>query len=365
MDSPGSPEERDGPRWLVPRRFDPRAAALVGLFLLAVLVALRVARLVVLPLVFAFLLSFLLAPAVRGLWRLKVPRTAAAGLVVLGLLAVLALAAYRLSEPAGDWLQRAPRNVQRVEWEVRELLGPVEKVSEATESVERLTDVGDKKSKDSVKLEQDSLGQRLFKNAREGVTVLSLTLIVAFFLLARGQRLLRKILRILPTIGEQKRVLAISRGLERDLSTYLGTITLINIGLGVAVGLAMWGLGVPNPALWGAMATLLNFVPYLGAVVGIAVVALVALLTFDGLWNVLLPPLAYFLLTSLEGYFLTPMIVGRWLTLEPLVVLLSIVFWGWLWGVTGAVLAVPLMVCIKIFCDNIEPLQPVGKLLSR
>lgn len=366
MDSPGSPEERDGPRWLVPRRFDPRVAALVGLFLLALLVALRVARLVVLPVVLAFMLSFLLTPLVRALERARVPRPAGAALVVLGLLALVSFAGHRLSGPAGDWLQRAPHNLQHIEWEIRELSGKVEQVSEATKSVEKLTEMGDEESQEpSVQLEQESLGQQLFTNARQVATVSLLTLIITFFLLVRAPRLVRKILEILPSLSGKKKVLAISRSLQRDLTTYLGTITLINVGLGVAIGLAMWGLGVPNPILWGAMATLLNFVPYFGGIVGIGVVTLVALLTFDGVWNVLLPPLTYLLLTGLEGNFVTPMILGRWLTLEPLIVLLSVIFWGWLWGVAGALLAVPLMVCIKIFCDNIDPLQSVGKLLAR
>lgn len=359
-------EERDRPRWLYPRRFDPRVAALVGLFLITLLAAFRVAKVIVLPLVLAFLLSFLLTPAVRGLRRLRLPRPVAAAFVLFGLLALLAYAGYRLSGPAGEWLQKAPRNVDRIEREIRELMGPVETVSEATESVERLTEMGDGQEKEpSVKIEQESLGQRLFKNARGAVTIFILTVILTFFLLAQGHRLVRKILRLLPKRRDKKKVLEISRCLQRDLSTYLGTITLINLGLGATIGLAMWGLGVPNPVLWGVMGTLLNFVPYLGAIVGIGVLAVVALITFDGLWNVLFPPLAYLLLTGVEGYFLTPMIVGRWLTQEPLVVLLSIVFWGWLWGATGAILAVPLLVCTKIFCENIAPLKPLGMLLGR
>jgi predicted PurR-regulated permease PerM len=126
----------------------------------------------------------------------------------------------------------------------------------------------------------------------------------------------------------------------------------------------MWALGMPNPMLWGVMATFLNFVPYLGAIAGIAVVALVALLTFDGLMPSLLPPLVYFLLTGIEGYFVTPMIVGRRLTLNPLAILVGLLFWGWLWGIPGALLAVPILASLKILCDHVDRLQPLGEMLG-
>jgi predicted PurR-regulated permease PerM len=123
-------------------------------------------------------------------------------------------------------------------------------------------------------------------------------------------------------------------------------------------------LGLPNPMLWGVMATVLNFVPYLGAMVGIAVIAAVAALTFETPSEYFLPPLVYFLLTAIEGYFLTPIIVGRQLTLNPFVILLGLFLWGWMWGIPGAVLAVPMLASFKIVCDHIPPLTPVGEFLG-
>ena len=204
----------------------------------------------------------------------------------------------------------------------------------------------------------------LLRRGSEAVAGIAVVLVLLYFLLASGDLFLRKLIRTLPTLEDKKRAVDIARQLESDLSAYLSTVTLINLGLGVAVGVAMYLLGLPNPVLWGGLATILNFVPYLGAIVGILVIGLVAALTFDGVGQMLLPPLVYFLLTACEGYFVTPMILGRRLTLNPVMILLSLLFWGWLWGIAGAVLAVPMLAVVKILCDHLEPLHPLGEFLA-
>jgi predicted PurR-regulated permease PerM len=142
------------------------------------------------------------------------------------------------------------------------------------------------------------------------------------------------------------------------------TITLINAGLGLAVGIAMSWLGMPNPVLWGVMTGCFNFIPYLGAVSSAIILTLVALLTFDGLDRALLVPSMFMGLTTLEGFFVTPMIVGHRLTLNPVAIFIWLTFWGWLWGVPGMLLAVPLLATLKIVCDHIRPLNPVGEFLG-
>lgn len=362
-DSPG--DTRPAP--FATRELELHQKAIVGLFVLALLCALYLARVVVLPILLAFLFSLLLAPVVRALRHLKIPRWIAAGLVVLGLVAFSGGLLYYLASPAAEWMERAPLSLDRVEAKLRELKEPVEKVSRATEQVERMTDVeGDNGAGvQKVQVAEEPLSGNLVQVTLTAVSAIAVTLVLLYFLLNTGEVFLRKVAAIQRNTENRHKVVEIARRLERDISAYLLTITLINVGLGVAVGLALWALGMPNPVLWGTMACLLNFVPYLGAMVGVAVVAVAAMLSFDAATAALWPPLAYLGLTALEGSFVTPTIVGQRLTLNPLMIFAGIIFWGWMWGVAGALIAVPLLAIFKIVCDNVETLEPVGRLLGR
>jgi len=341
----------------------PRTA-LIGLFVLALLGALYFARAVILPLLLALLLSLLLAPVVRMLRHLRIPRWIASAMVVLGLVASVGTLGYYLASPAADWMDRAPRSLARLEAKVRQIKEPVEKVSRATEQVERMTDVGGRKAQE-VKVANQSLSGDLVDMTVAAVSAIAVMLVLLYFLLTSGDLFLRKVAGLVPGGDGKHKLISIARRLERDISTYLLTITLINICLGVAVGLALWWLDMPNPALWGTMACLLNFIPYLGAMVGVAVVAIVALLTFDAATTAIVPPLVYLALTGIEGSFITPTILGSRLTLNPLMIFAGIIFWGWMWGAVGALLAVPLLASAKIVCDHVERLKPIGDLLGR
>lgn len=352
------------PAALAPGRLAVLRGSLVGLFVLALLGALYVARAVVLPILLALLLSLLLAPVVRGLRRLRFPRWIASALVVAALIAGVGGLLYYLAAPAADWMNKAPTSLSRVEAELRELLAPVEKVSRATEQVERMTEMGGKSERE-VQVASESLSGSLMDMTLTVVSAIAVMVVLLYFLLTSGDHLVRKVAGLVRSPHGKEQVVEIARTLEHSISTYLVTITLINLCLGVAVGTALWLLDMPNPVLWGAMACLLNFVPYLGAMVGVVVVAVVAMLTFDGLAPALLPPLVYLGLTSLEGSFITPTILGQRLTLNPLVIFVGIIFWGWMWGVVGALLAVPVLASFKIVCDHVGRLKPVGELLGR
>jgi predicted PurR-regulated permease PerM len=349
---------------LAPGRLAVLRGSVLGLFVLALLGALYVGRAVVLPILLALLLSLLLAPVVRGLRRLRLPRWLASALVVVAVVAGGGGLIYYLAAPAADWMDRAPTSLSRVEAKLRELMAPVEKVSRATEQVERMTDVGGSRERE-VQVVGQSLSGNLMNITLSVVSAVVVMLVLLYFLLTSGDSLVRKIAALGRTPEGKHRVVDIARTLEESISTYLLTTTLINLGLGAAVATALWLLGLPNPVLWGTMACLLNFVPYLGAMVGVAVVTVVALLTFDGLGQALLAPLAYLALTSVEGLFVTPTILGQRLTLNPLAIFVGIIFWGWMWGVVGALLAVPVLVSFKIVADHVDRLKPIGELLGR
>jgi predicted PurR-regulated permease PerM len=188
--------------------------------------------------------------------------------------------------------------------------------------------------------------------------------ILLYFLLAYDGVFLAKITSSIPRLTDKKRAVSIVREIEMNISRYLMTITLINIGLGTAVGITVYFLGLPNPVLWGLLVAALNYVPYLGALTGMICMTLGAILTFDSLSYAMMFPASYLILAGIEGNFITPLILGRSLTLNPIVILVALTFWGWMWGIAGMILAVPILVTFKIFCDHIEPMTPVAEFLS-
>jgi len=338
--------------------------ALTGLFILAAFYTLYLARSFFLPIILALLLSFLLSPVVRWLKKLHVPEGLGAALVVFGLLGTLGLGVYELATPAYEWVRQAPRSLRKVESKLRDLKKPVQTMSKATAQVEKITKVGGGQEAPKVAVTTETLGERVFSRTTDFIANGVVMFILLYFLLAAGDMFLRKLIKVLPRLADKMRAVEIAREIETEISTYLATITLINAILGFAV----WGIlsliGIPNPLLWGVLAAVTNYIPYLGAIVMIAVLAMVGFLTFDDLGHALMAPGAFIGLNILESYFLTPMILGRRLTLNPVVIFLGLTFWGWLWGITGAVLAVPIMVVFKIFCDHSEPLAPIGEFLG-
>jgi hypothetical protein len=190
------------------------------------------------------------------------------------------------------------------------------------------------------------------------------TLVLLYLLLASGDLFLQKLVHVMPTLHDKKRAVEISHEVQQGISNYLFSVSLINLGLGLLVGGGLYFLGVPNAAMWGTFVAALNFVPYFGPVAGVIVLGAVGLLTFDTLWQTLLPPGWYLLLHLLEANLITPVLLGRRFTLNPVVIFVSLIFWTWIWGVPGALLSVPILVSIKVICDRIPALSPVGELLT-
>lgn len=344
--------------------FGIKSLALTGLFILALFYTLYLGRAFFLPITLAVLLSFLLSPLVRWLKKLRIPEGLGAAVVVFGLLGLLGLSVYELAGPAYNWMTQAPRSLRKVEDKLRALKKPVQTVSKATEQVEKITKVGGGQEPARVTVSTESLGERVFSQATDFVSNGVVMFILLYFLLAAGDMFLRKLIKVLPSLSDKKRAVEIARQIETEISAYLATITLINAILGLAVWGIMSLIGLPNALLWGVLAFVTNYIPYLGAIVMISVLAMVGFITFDDLPHALMAPGAFVGLNLLESYFLTPMILGRRLTLNPVVIFLGLTFWGWLWGITGAVLAVPIMVVLKIFCDHSEPLAPIGEFLG-
>lgn len=343
---------------------EPRPLLLGALVVLAVFYTLYFARPVILPFAIAVLLNFLFSPVVRWLERrARIPNVLSAALVILVLLGALSVTVYRLAAPAATWVDKAPASYRRVEAQVRKLMRPVEQVSRTAERVEEMTDTGDEQTP-TVRVKGTGFTAALFGSTQSFLAGLVIVFTLLYFLLAGGDLFTEKLVKALPRVKDRQLALTIAEETEQSVSAYLGTTTLVNAALGVCTGLAVWLLGLPNPALWGLVGGLLNFVPYLGGIVATAVLAMAGMATFDSLGRALLPAIAYSVLTNVES-FLTPVILGRRLALNPVVIFLSVVFWGWLWGIAGALIAVPIMATVKIFCDRVESLAPVGEFLGR
>jgi predicted PurR-regulated permease PerM len=240
-----------------------------------------------------------------------------------------------------------------------------EVAEQVQEQVEEMAGQTGRRQPAQVQVEGQTLTGMVFTQTQAFLAGAVVTIILLYFLLASGDLFLRKLVRVLPRLSDKKAAIEIARDMEDQFSKYLVTMTLINVGLGLAVGGAMRLAGMPNPVLWGVAAAVTNFVPYLGPVVTLSMIALVSLLTFEDMGRALVAPGLYLGLNAIEGYLVTPMLLGRRLLLNPVVIFLGIIFWGWLWGIPGALLAVPILVSFKIFCDHIQPLSPIGEFLGR
>lgn len=179
-----------------------------------------------------------------------------------------------------------------------------------------------------------------------------------------GDTFLRRLVEVPPDFQNKRQAVEISQQIESDISVYLMTITLMNAGVGVLSGVAAWLCGLGDPILWGTLAFLLNFVPVLGPAAGVAIFFVVGLLSFDTLWQAALPAALYFGIYVVEGESLTPWLLARRFTLNPVLVILSLVFWYWMWGVPGAVLATPMLATLKIICDRVQPLAALGQFIE-
>jgi predicted PurR-regulated permease PerM len=343
---------------------DARHVALVGLFVLAVFYTLHLAQAFFLPVVLAILLDFLLSPLVRALRRVGLPEPAGAGIVVLGLVAALGLGIYYLSGPTARYIALAPQSIEQVRDRIGSMRGSMAQVTEAAEQVERATDVGESDAPE-VEIKGPSLTRQLFGGTTAFLSAATVIIFLTYFLLAVGDLFLQKLVAVLPQFKDKRVAVTIMRETEAQISLYLFTTTLINIGVGVVTGIVMYLLGMPNAVLWGVVAMVLNFVPYVGAVTNMVLLGLAAFVTFEDTGRALLVPGAFLVLHLLESNLVTPMIYGNRMRLNTVALFIGLVFWWYIWGVAGAILAVPMMAAFKIACDHIESLSPIGEFLGK
>jgi predicted PurR-regulated permease PerM len=342
---------------------DIKAVFLGGLFLLAMLGACYVASDIILPIVLAFVLSLVLQPAMRALERVRLPRGIAAVFLILVLFGTLGGLGAALSGPAASWAQKLPTGIPKLEERLSFLSRPIAAVQKFVDQAQGLTLGGETKAV-PVAVQGSGLSDRLLSGTRSFASGLLETVLVLFFLLVSGDTFLRRLVEILPRFKDKRQAVDISQQIESDVSAYLFTITIMNLAVGVAIGTVMMFCGVGDPVLWGTVAFLLNYIPILGPMIAVAVFLLVGLLSIDSLWGAFLPAGLYLLIHLVEGETVTPMLLARRFTINPVLVILSLVFWYWMWGVPGAILSTPMLAITKIICDRIRPLMAFGHFME-
>lgn len=331
---------------------------------LMVIYSLYIGREFLTPIVLAFLLALTLTPVVRFLSKRSVPSPLSATLLIMVTAGAIGILVYVTSGPISALVADAPAIGQRLQDKVQTLQMTVEKAIKATAQIDSATEAVSDTNVQKVVVAQPGILSRAAGNAVSIGTTLAITFVLSLFLLASGTMFYEKIIQSVPKLSDKKRALRVVYSVEREISRYLFTITIINAGLGVAVGTGLWLIGIPNALVWGVAAAILNFLPYIGALMTVLLVAVISLATFDGIVLGLLAPAFVLACNIIEGQFITPLMLGRRLELNTVAVFISISFWSWIWGFIGALLAVPILVVIKVICDHFDPLQAFGNFLS-
>ncbi|MGJ8547185.1 MAG: AI-2E family transporter [Sulfitobacter sp.] len=332
------------------------------LVLISLFVTAYFAKDLLLPILLGFLLALTLSPLVRSARRLGIAEPISAS-VLIGIagLAVLLVVGGSASTIA-LWSDEFPSMSAEIQ---RKLSGMADTVETMRKASEEVSEIGSDDAKASeVVVKQPGFLDNALSAGTKITGTIAVSLLLALFLLGSGDLFYLKLVQSFQTLTGKKRALRAVHDVERRVSRYLLTITLINAGLGVAVATYLAALGLPAPYVWGVVAFLLNFLPYIGGIMGAFLAGAYALVTFDSVGFALMAPIGYLILTSFEGQIVTPYLIGRRLEINTVAVFLTVVFWAWLWGIAGALIAVPFLVVLKVICENVTDLAVVGNFLD-
>jgi predicted PurR-regulated permease PerM len=350
-----------------PTLANPLSISALILATLGTIYALYVGKEVVLPIMLAIVLKLLLQPLMDVLRnRLRLPAAFAAILMIVGLFGVIATVAFTISGPASGWISKAPEVLPLLKQKLVLLREPIDYLQSAFKELEEVsTSAGQNAEVPTVAVKDNTpVASKLAWATATVLTRLFSTMVILFFLLAAGDRLLRGLIEVLPHFSDKRQAADIAAEIQRQIGGYLFTITFMNTAVGIVTGLAMWVCGLGDPILWGAAAFLLNYVPILGPLTGVGMFLLVGIVALPWPWAALLPGGIYLLIHITEGEIITPLLLAKRFTLNPVLVIVSLFFWHAIWGVMGALLAVPLLAMFKITTDRIKTLHPAGHIVG-
>jgi predicted PurR-regulated permease PerM len=344
----------------MPLPVDAKVIFLGGIFFILFLAALYAVADIVWPLVLAFVLSLLLKPPMRLLARLRIPRVLCAALLVVAVLGLVVGLATAISGPAASWAAKLPEGLPRLFQRLRFLEAPFATLQHFWQQIENFAGWQENANSSA----GSTLLTKLFTGTRSFASGFFTTLLFLFFLLVAGDIFLQRLVEIMPRFSSKRQVVDIAKQIESDISAYLLTITAMNAAVGIATAAVMWLTGVGDPVLWGTVAFLLNFVQILGPLLAVLIFLLAGALAGETLWLAFLPAVLYLGIHLIEGETVTPMLLANRFTLNPVLVIVSLVFWFWMWGVPGAILSVPMLAITKIICDRVRPLAAFGHFLE-
>ncbi|HET7587738.1 MAG TPA: AI-2E family transporter [Gammaproteobacteria bacterium] len=340
-----------------------------GVLWIGILVTLAVlyyASIVLIPIAMALLLAVAFSGAIEWLEKHGIPPAGGGGIIVILLVGISFASVYGLAKPLQEWVSRAPQGMQRVEKHLHWLEKPLHEVQELQQKAKGLIggeSGGGSEQQAGQPALQFNLTSKLLHWTTTFIYGLSVTIALLYFLLATGRDLLRGVVHALPRVGEKERAVELAFGLQGLISRYLFTITVINFALGTLVALVLWGLGMPDPVLWGAMVAVFNYIPYLGAVASATVISVVAVISLTSFAKALVAIAVLVTLTTAEGQYVTPHVLGRRMEINPVMIFIALIVGAWMWGVVGAFISVPVLACITLVCEEIEPLQPIAGFL--
>jgi len=330
--------------------------------------ALALGREFFIPIALALCFQALLTPLVRGLGRLRIPAPAGAAIVVLGALAVLVVGGWALSGPASDWVNQAPSNIAIARRKLREIGRPLDRLTAAASGTPADSSPAAPPAPPPLQTAPGpavpSLFARLLGRATTVVTGLLEVIVLVYLMLAAGNMLFRKMVKLLPAPDDLRTATDILNRTESIVANYLTITALINVGQGIAVGLAMWAIGMPDPFIWGVVTFVLEFIPYLGGVIIVGLLLIDGFSVFSGLGQVLLGPAIYLVISTLQNNVVSPYAYGNRLKLNPLAVMIFVLFWWFIWGIPGVFLAIPIAATLKVLGDQLPNLKPLGELLG-
>lgn len=340
-----------------------------GLLIIAAVAGAYFAREFLLPAVFAFFIATTLRPVVRSMSRRGVPAWATtAALVTVGAI-LIAIATYVFAGAISQWVQDAPRLQRELMSKLAGLRTSFDSLIDISQSIQdAATPDGGGDDVQEVVVKEPMLPSVFTLAAGYPLSLIvsaSGAIVIAVFLMASGDLFYEKLIRVMPSLADKKAALRIALDVEREVSAYLLSITLINAGLAVMVGLGFWLIGMPTPHLWALLAFILNFIPYLGPITGLICSALIGFVVFDTLGQALLAPLTYGILIGLETQIVTPAVLSRRMEINAVMILLALAFWAWCWGIAGIVVAVPILVSFRVLCSHVEALAPFGEFLAQ
>lgn len=342
-----------------------QAGGIIVLATLAVIYSLAPGRDLLLPVVLAAVLNLLFEPLMRALnTTLRLPMPIAALIIIALVFALIVGIAYAVSLPSANWIDRVPEKLAMLKEKLAFLARPIAYAQELLRSIENMGAGAGKPGEPVAVAQGSALPGIILLGTAASVREFLTTMLVLYFMLATGDRLLRGVIEVLPTFRDKRRAVEIAGEIQSGIGSYLLTITAMNAAVGIVTALAMWACGLEDPLLWGACAFLLNFLPILGPLIGIALFFAAGLFALPWPFPALAPALLYTTIHLIEGQAVTPMLVARRFELNPVLIILSLLFWHAVWGMPGALLAVPLLAIIKIFCDKLDPLKSIGHLIG-